>query len=647
MLTTIPASNFVQVIPSVEGLAGSPLAMIGLVLTSSTRVPINSIVPLGTPTAVANYFGASSSQATGAGYYFAGYDNSDVKPLSILFTQYPTSAVQAWARGAPLYVSLATLQTYTGNTSVVIDGNTWTATGTSLASATSFSNAASLLQTAITASPPTGSSSTTSTIAATTNAFTGSIYGNTLTITAISSGLIVPGTTVTGTGVTSGTIITSQLTGTNQGVGTYSVNISQTVASESMTGAYGLFTAGTVTGVIGVGQVLSGTGVTANTTVYGLGTGTGGTGTYYVAPSGTTASATIAGAWAKPTVTWDSTSSAFVITSGVYGATSTIAAPTGSLMTSLNMTATTGVTLSQGSAAVATPAAFMTNLLQETVDFATFFTDFDPDFGGGNAVKQAFALWNSQQNGEFCYICLDSDPNPSTSATATSSLGYLLKNANTSGTFLLWQTANPYLHWVVSGFAASINWNEYNGRITFAYKGQSGLVPDVTNATTMNNLVLNGYNCYVAVATAAQQFNYLWPGSITGPFLWADSFINQIWMNAALQLSLMELLTTVKSIPYNAAGYALVDAACQAPIQAALFFGAIRTGVPLSLLQAAEVNNSAGVKIDTILATVGYYLQILPATAQVRQLRQSPPISLFYMDGQSIQTISLASIEIP
>jgi len=65
--------------------------------------------------------------------------------------------------------------------------------------------------------------------------FTGSIATTVLTVTAVTSGTIVIGTTLSGTGVSGSTTITAQLTGTTGGVGTYSVSISQTVASTTIT----------------------------------------------------------------------------------------------------------------------------------------------------------------------------------------------------------------------------------------------------------------------------------------------------------------------------------------------------------------------------------------------------------------------------
>ena len=64
--------------------------------------------------------------------------------------------------------------------------------------------------------------------------FTGSVSGTTLTVTSLASGTISSSLKLNGIGVTSGTTILSQLSGTIGGVGTYSISKSQTVASTSM-----------------------------------------------------------------------------------------------------------------------------------------------------------------------------------------------------------------------------------------------------------------------------------------------------------------------------------------------------------------------------------------------------------------------------
>lgn len=173
--------------------------------------------------------------------------------------------------------------------------------------------ATGLIRAAATGSPATGGSVTASIAAAPTTSVTGSIEDNVLTVTAVGSGALVPGATLSGSGVSTGTKVVVQLSGTTGGVGTYQVSIAQTAASTTITAAYGVMTVTVVgSGAIAVGNVLSGTGVTAGTFVTGFGTGTGGTGTYYVSASQTASSTTI-------TATGDVETSWFITSTGAAG----------------------------------------------------------------------------------------------------------------------------------------------------------------------------------------------------------------------------------------------------------------------------------------------------------------------------------------
>ena len=138
--------------------------------------------------------------------------------------------------------------------------------------------------------------STASSIAAgTSTSVTGSISGNTLTVSAVGSGTLVVGATLAGTGIQVGTQIINQLNGTAGGVGVYSLSVGgQSIASETITATYGVLTVGgTVTGSYRVGSVISGTGIAAGDYITQLGTGSGGAGTYYVTNSQTVASEAI------------------------------------------------------------------------------------------------------------------------------------------------------------------------------------------------------------------------------------------------------------------------------------------------------------------------------------------------------------------
>jgi len=83
---------------------------------------------------------------------------------------------------------------------------------------------------------------------------TGSIAATTLTVTAVSSGLLSVGQTLSGSGVTAGTKITALGTGKG-GVGTYTVSASQTVASTTVTATSASAAAGTNSGNGTIGAI--------------------------------------------------------------------------------------------------------------------------------------------------------------------------------------------------------------------------------------------------------------------------------------------------------------------------------------------------------------------------------------------------------
>ena len=134
--------------------------------------------------------------------------------------------------------------------------------------------------------------------------FRGSISGTTLTVTSVSSGTLAVNQSLFGVGVTRETVITALGTGTG-GTGTYTVNLSQTLAASSLSSAtVGAVVTGSIagttltvsavtSGTLYVGQTIQGSTVTANTIITALGTGSGGTGTYTVSTSQTVTSRTM------------------------------------------------------------------------------------------------------------------------------------------------------------------------------------------------------------------------------------------------------------------------------------------------------------------------------------------------------------------
>ena len=497
MTASIPASALVSVIAGVISAGGASLQMNGLCLSESNRVPVGQVLQFPSAASVGAYFGTSSTEAQIAAIYFAGYDNSHVKPGALLFAQYVGAPVSAYLRGGNVSaLTLAQLQALTGVLTVTVDGTVHTSATINLAAATSFSNAATL----------------------------------------ILAGFTAPGFTVT----------------------------------------------------------------------------------------------------------YDSVSGGFILTSSTTGATSTIGFGSGTLSAGLALTSATGAVTSQGAIA-SVPATFMGAITANTQNWASFFLAFDPDGGSGNTQKLAFAAWVNTTGNRYAFIDWDTDITPTASTNAAASQGQILQGLNSSGTCLIYGTDWSKAAFI-SGAIASLDFTQLNGRATFAFRSQTGLGADVTSQTIAQNLLANSYNFYGAYATANQGFTFFQNGSVTGPFKWLDTYVGQVYLNNALQLALMNLLVTIPSIPYNQSGYGLIRQACMDPINNALNFGTIRAGVTLSALQIAEVNNAAGLAIDKVLSSAGWYLQILDATAQTRGLRQSPPMTLWYMDGGAVQQINLASV---
>lgn len=505
---TIPASELVNVLPGVLAAGGAAVELNGLILTNSTPIPLGTVMQFATASDVSDFFGPSSTEYSMASVYFAGYNSSTQKPGNLLFSQYPTAAVAAYARsGSFAGVSLTDLQAITpGILTFTVDGVIKTSTSINLAGATSFSNAATLI----------------------TAAFTGG-----------------------------------------------------------------------------------------------------------------------------PTVTYDSQRNAFVATSTTTGAASAITFGSGTISTALKFTAATGAVLSQGAIAY-TPAAAMASIVAVALNWASFTSTFEPI----TADKLAFATWTSQQSNRYAYVPWDTDVNAVNPANSTD-YGSQAKALGLSGSLPV--TGDPAVASTLGitmtdmvrplaafamGYAASLDFDATNGRATLAYRAQGGLVTGVTNATIAQTLIGKGYNFYGSYATSSQAFMFMQPGQIGGEFKWADSFFNQIWMNGTFQNTLMTLLANSGSVPYNAFGYSTIESALADPINASLNFGAIRAGVSLSGDQQVAVNAAANKQIANVIATRGWYLNIVDPGAAARINRESPNMTFFYADGGSIQKIELASINI-
>lgn len=337
-------------------------------------------------------------------------------------------------------------------------------------------------------------------------------------------------------------------------------------------------------------------------------------------------------------VTWDPLASNFVVTSGTTGATSTITQATGTAAPLLGLSAGT---LSQG-AAVDTPASAMDRIKLQEQNWATFTTMWEPDL----AAKTAFAVWTNAQNNRYAYVAWDTSAGYKTANNA-SVFGSVVDLLNYEGVAVFYGAAN--IGAFVCSYAGCIDWAALNGRATAAFKSQGGLPTSVDNLADATAVLSNNASYYGLYQAPGPNnvYSILYDGRMNGSkFRWLDTYLNQVYLNAQLALAIFVGLKGANSAPYNALGETYIRSWCADPIAEALNNGSIRTGVPLNESQKANIAAQVGFDISATLQNDGYYLQILPATAQVRQQRQSPPVKLWYMDGGSIQSVTLASIAV-
>jgi len=164
-----------------------------LCLENDNSVPFNEVLSFNSVTAVENFFGVRSAEATLATDFFSGYSGS----ATMLFDRMPLGGGRARIFGANIGgLTLAQLQAIRGTLSLASEGYNFNAS-INLSSATSFANAASLIQSALNAAQPTEATTTGSSIAPESASFTGSIEGGLTDVTAVSSGQIAIGGTLT------------------------------------------------------------------------------------------------------------------------------------------------------------------------------------------------------------------------------------------------------------------------------------------------------------------------------------------------------------------------------------------------------------------------------------------------------------------
>lgn len=283
-------------------------------------------------------------------------------------------------------------------------------------------------------------------------------------------------------------------------------------------------------------------------------------------------------------------------------------------------------------------ATIMTAIAAKSQKWATVFCAFDP-----SAIKADLATWLNNQNAKYLGAVHDTATDIATSATGASWAEGIASYTGIAPVYL-----TPEHAAFIASISASVDFTTNNSRVNAAFRSQSGLTPSVSDNTTFDALVAKGYNFYVATSGPDTDDQFLYPGCVTGKWAWLDTYINQMWLNRALQANLFALMRNVGQLPYTTVGTSLVKTSLLTVVNQALANGVIQPGVALSASQVATITSKFGASAASTVQSTGYYLSVkLESTdAATRAARKTPALALYYTDGQSVQSLELASIEV-
>ena len=203
------------------GTYSSPYALTRLFLDPNPTTPATGVLSFNSATAVANYYGATSFEASLADEFFAGYAGA---PATMLFTRYSGGGGRPHLYGANIsYLTLKDLQSISGSLLITFQGSTWPEPITYsapiiLSGVPSFAAAAKTIESALNSNLQVAAYTSESFITPTSVSFTGSITGDLLQITSVSSGSIELGAEISGPGIPAGAQIVTQRSGTPGGL---------------------------------------------------------------------------------------------------------------------------------------------------------------------------------------------------------------------------------------------------------------------------------------------------------------------------------------------------------------------------------------------------------------------------------------------
>lgn len=580
----ISLTRYVDIVSGVgAGAAVADRDLIGRFFTQNPLVPTSSQIEFTSADEVGSYFGTDSEEYARAIFYFGWVSKNITRAQKISFARWTPTATAPMIFGAKGAQSITTWNAITnGGFNLDMGAFSHAITGLNFSASANLAAVAAIIQAAIRAeSYPVNF---TGAIAITyPTVLTASISTTTMTVTAAAGAPLAIGTVLSGAGVTGGTTITALGTGTG-GTGTYTVSASQTVSSGTINGgaAFNTLTVTNIDGILALGMVVAGSGVTGSPTITAFLTGTGGNGTYQLSSNSLaiSAEAMTAGAttalWSAATVNFDAIRQSFNLTGGATGvAEISVTAGTGGTDIASQLGWLSPSAIFSDGAAIQTVAAALTESADATNNFGSFA--FMPALGLSDSISAA--TWNLARNNQFMYSW------PVSAANAASYSAALLDIGGNTGTLSLasgeYPEQEPMMILAATDYTAPNSTQNYMFNIF-------DLTPSVATDADADIYDALRLNYYGQTQTAGQIIQFYQRGVMMGlPVDPADqnTYANEIWLKDACGAAIMTLLLALGKVSANSKGRSQILAVLQGAIDQALFNGTISVGKTLNTVQ--------------------------------------------------------------
>lgn len=363
--------------------------------------------------------------------------------------------------------------------------------------------------------------------------------------------------------------------------------------------------------------------------------------------------------WQKATITYTSLNKAFQINAGVASAEISFNEVSGSMADLLGFSVATNAIYSKAVKA-RSYGETLDKAYNQTGNFVTLTTIEEiTNLSDAQSIAEwVNSAYNNAQQFLYCFFTTDSSLDSTNAAIQSSMVGYgrvgSAQIANTQsgrdivGLFLEKRYEGvcgiyggvEYAAFIM-GITASLDWNQPNSVITYAFKSQAGLsanVHDISTARELESLKLNFIGDY---ACRNDNFVLSANGMVFGSFNWIDSYINSCWLLNSLQTAILKFFENSPKVPYTSTGFTSIQAACMSTILKAIENGVISAGVTLDDAQKNTLEReSKSTSICSNLTANGYHLQIR-ATPDARFNRTSPTAQMWYTDSGAVHKFEM------